>query len=425
MNRKIAIFDPCDEGHHAGYILNFLRSLAEEAEPADILLVVSDTFQSKHPDVVQFADKALPNQISWKPLSEKTSTSIREAGSPWKRGLLEWQAMTDALRYDRPDHLVLMYMDFMLMPMAMGLKAPCDCSGLVFRQNKHYREKFGATMSASEKVMSECKFICLQRALANPTLKRCLSLDPYLESVVTDEKLRAKIRHIPDPVRINDLDAGLTVHRPYSSRTTLFLFGIISKRKGFGQFLKAAAKLSPKTLERLDFWLVGPSNEEDAEAEISEASQVLTDFGAIVRREDRFVRESEIQGYFNQSQIVVAPYIRHFGMSAVIVRAAAAGKPIIASDFGLMGHTVRANELGEVCDMISEDSICEAIRKTTQIDYPYNVEKAKAFGRDNSPEAFGRVIMESIGARKPKKQLTACQSVTQMEVTATPGGKVA
>jgi hypothetical protein len=61
---------------------------------------------------------------------------------------------------------------------------------------------------------------------------------------------------------------------------------------------------------------------------------------------DRYVSDNEQQLCFCASDVVLLPYINHFGSSGVLSLAAAAGKIVIASDNGLLGRRVRDHKLG-------------------------------------------------------------------------------
>jgi len=394
MAKRLLIFDPYDQGHHAGYILNILREVAKREEPRLVDLVLGNKFSEKHPDVVEFVVRELPDRVNWVPISETKTQSIVSAKSPWVAGLREWKALASAVKECRPDHSICMYLDFLVFPLAMGRKLPCSLSGVIFRQNRHYPEMFASRLETKERVMAEAKHQCFSRALANPNLISVFSLDPYLKGTHSESKSE-RISWCPDPVYFpptSDYEAT----QPFSYRQTILLFGVISERKGFGKFLHAAAELPEALLRRLDFWIVGPTREEAAEVSIAEASEKLAEHGASVRRENRFVQDSEVQSYFRQSALIAAPYDRHMGMSAVIVRAAAEQKPILASSFGLLGKVVESNELGSTFDLNDSEAIRMATTRASKGEANFSQESAKRFANQNSAENFANVILDNI-----------------------------
>lgn len=61
---------------------------------------------------------------------------------------------------------------------------------------------------------------------------------------------------------------------------------------------------------------------------------------------NRYLSESEERFSFCSADVVLLPYIRHYGSSGVLSRAAAAGKMVIASDEGLLAKRIREHRLG-------------------------------------------------------------------------------
>lgn len=61
---------------------------------------------------------------------------------------------------------------------------------------------------------------------------------------------------------------------------------------------------------------------------------------------DRYVSDAEEALCFCSADVVLLPYIRHFGSSGVLSLAAGAGKTVIASDDGLVGKRVKEHHLG-------------------------------------------------------------------------------
>lgn len=76
---------------------------------------------------------------------------------------------------------------------------------------------------------------------------------------------------------------------------------------------------------------------------------------------DQYVNDTQIQHYFEMADVVLALYQRHVGSSGILIRAAAAGKPVLASDYGLMGEWVRQSKLGFTINSEQPSQITEAI----------------------------------------------------------------
>jgi glycosyltransferase involved in cell wall biosynthesis len=113
---------------------------------------------------------------------------------------------------------------------------------------------------------------------------------------------------------------------------------------------------------------------------------------------NRFVIDREIQPYFQLSDVVLAPYQRHVGMSAILVRAAAAQKPVLSSNYGLMGEMTRRHQLGLAIDSTDSQAIADGISFLLQTPLAQVGDRSKmqAFAAQNSAQRFADVIFETI-----------------------------
>jgi glycosyltransferase involved in cell wall biosynthesis len=72
--------------------------------------------------------------------------------------------------------------------------------------------------------------------------------------------------------------------------------------------------------------------------------------GAEVELRDWFQDEEEYRQVLASARCVALAYPRHYGMSRVLVEAASAGTPVIAGEWGLVGHLVRKYGIGMAVD---------------------------------------------------------------------------
>ena len=146
---------------------------------------------------------------------------------------------------------------------------------------------------------------------------------------------------LPDPW------AGNFTHDRTSAREKLGLprdrfillhYGTASRRKGLHLVAQAAASLG---LDK-DFLLVcagecgGDAREELHHLQNQDRARLFS----------HHITDAEEEQFFCAADSVALAYLGHYGSSGVLARAAAAGRWVIASDEGLVGHRVRANNLG-------------------------------------------------------------------------------
>jgi len=83
---------------------------------------------------------------------------------------------------------------------------------------------------------------------------------------------------------------------------------------------------------------------------------------------NRYIGSEEERIIMAAADIVLMPYVNHYGSSNVLSRAAAADRMVLASDQGLIGYRVRQYALGVLCRHDDETSLGEAVRKLCQED---------------------------------------------------------
>jgi len=112
----------------------------------------------------------------------------------------------------------------------------------------------------------------------------------------------------------------------------------------------------------------------------------------------RYIYEDEEKLLFAASDIVLLPYIKHFGNSAVLSRAGGAGKMVIASDEELVGRLVRKYELGLSFESGNAVALRESIERAVNAS-PEEIIRwqsaALRYGQISSRAEFRRVLLES------------------------------
>jgi glycosyltransferase involved in cell wall biosynthesis len=167
-----------------------------------------------------------------------------------------------------------------------------------------------------------------------------------------------------------------------SGRTVLLHYGIASRRKGL--HLTVRALLSLPSGQRPFLLCAGPQLQD---AEIHRGLVELEASGdALIL--DRYILEEEETLCFCACDIVLLTYIAHFGSSAVLSRAAAAGRMVIASDEELTGRRVRDHELGWLFPSGESDRLAALFLRAARLT-PAELASFEAAGR-RYMETFSR-----------------------------------
>lgn len=123
-------------------------------------------------------------------------------------------------------------------------------------------------------------------------------------------------------------------------RFVFLFYGGGYRRKGLHLVVAAMQQMPPGSR---GFLLCAGQQPQDAQLRARLEVLVQRGQAAIL---DRYVSLAEEELCFSASDVVLLPYIHHFGTSAVLSQAVQAGKPIVASDEELSGKRVRENGLG-------------------------------------------------------------------------------
>ena len=121
---------------------------------------------------------------------------------------------------------------------------------------------------------------------------------------------------------------------------------------------------------------------------------------------NRFILQEEVEWCFAASDAVLLPYRKHFGSSGVLVQAAMAGKPVIASDEGLTADRVRRFNMGWLFrpgDGASLQSVLVGL-ESGGLEEGAGTRRAglARYARESSPEAFDRALTEGLSEEKTR-----------------------
>ena len=137
--------------------------------------------------------------------------------------------------------------------------------------------------------------------------------------------------------------------------------GGVNGSKGSGKLIDAVISINDSNIQLV---LIGKHS-----TDIKTKLKVIGQHPSIISQ-DRFASETEFTDLFAAADTIAVCYPRHVGSASILLRAAAAGKNIIASDWGWIGWTTKKFKLGNTCDATSVESIRKAIlqQKETAFD---------------------------------------------------------
>ncbi len=398
-SKKILLFELNIVGHHAGYIrhlLNYWNRINIE-----LVIIVSPDFLKVHKEIVALPTKGT---VKWYPITTEDAQWYESSKySILRHTWAEWKLFCRYASIIKPDHAIVMYLDRFQLPLALRLPAPCAISGIYFRPKFHYKTFTNHPPDKKAFIHALREKWFWRSALRHPKFSSLFCLDPYAIKTLQLLSQPNKVFHLADPVETYSKDVEKTTLLGHKlgldpQRKVLLLFGMLDRRKGIYELLEALPLLSSSQQAQLTLLLAGPLAERDKTAIKTLIATLTKNLSVQICLDEQFIKEEHIQPYFDLADVVSVLYQRHVGMSAILVRAAAAKKPVLASNYGLVGELVQQHQLGAVIDSASPIAIKEGIVQFLEgnLRNTFSKELAKAFANKNTPKQFAETLVFNI-----------------------------
>jgi glycosyltransferase involved in cell wall biosynthesis len=235
-----------------------------------------------------------------------------------------------------------------------------------------------------------------RRLISQGWLRQLLFVDEFLAHDLKNQFPAAPIFFLPDPCP-EDYDGNRRVARqalalPEEKKIFLF-YGGGYRRKGL--HLAVRAMLDLPVNSPVFLFCAGQQNPTGETAGALE--QLIRQGRACLI--NRYVSVAEEKNCFAASDVVLLPYLNHFGTSGVLSRAMAAGKPVIVSDEQLLGRLTREQGLG----LLFPSGDVKMLREKIQQAAAFSPEAAAqfsaaalAYSRHYSRAAYRRALLESL-----------------------------
>ena len=175
-----------------------------------------------------------------------------------------------------------------------------------------------------------------------------------------------------------------------ADRFVFLCYGIGDRRKGL--HLAVRALMEPPVDPRLHLLCAGGLA---PDPETSRSLMALKEQGRASIL-DRYVSDSEQSLCFSASDVVLLPYIEHFGSSGVLSLSAAAGRMVIASDEGLLARRIKEHNLGWVFPSGDGQALKTCMRNASLLGSNERVQLQQAayrFALTCSREAFRKALL--------------------------------
>lgn len=387
-------------GHHAGYMHHLIRYWQMWDIAGELIVVVSPAFLTMHPDLVALAQKS--SAVHLVVINESEEAHRTSRGRLVFQMQYEWELVAQYARQWQVSQILLMYFDTFQMAFGLAQRMPCPVAGIFFRPVFHYEAWGHQPANSREKLQGWRKRQLIRLVVRRRSLKALFCLDPFVVPTLNQWAKRAVATYLPDPVEVyttTDAEAASLRNHLHiePGRQIMLVFGQLDERKGLFILIEALKRLPPDQQVRWCLLLAGPVDESLIPALTTSLDTLTADTAVQLVRQHSFVTERDIQSYFTLSDLIVTLYQRHIGMSAVLVRAAAAGKPVLSSDYGLMGQLVKTRQLGQAVNAESPAAVADALATFGQKSWPVELSAMANFAEQNQASQYARTIFDTLG----------------------------
>lgn len=388
------------QGHHADYVLLYARSFL--AAGVDARFVVTPRFFRLHADVVEQVAELDPERISIVSLTEEESAAMEK--NSWLRYFHAWPLFCKYCREFNADHGLVMYFDFYQLPMLMGQKPPCPFSAIYFRPTFHYHTLENYTQTWKEWVRAKRKEVVLRRVVKQSSLASLLCLDEIAADYIRKRfSPTCEIRHIADSfdegARDVEHEAAIVQRLGIEPGRRVFcLQGVLDRRKGIKELLECLVHIPEDAASKICILLLGKLNEGHRDEILSLVESLQSRLSVQIILKDEWITGS-VQHYYRLSDVILATYQGHMGSSSALIRAALAGKPVLSSDYGLMGAITRKHNLGMDVDTGDSRAMAAALTElaTCDLDDVLDLEEASRYAKQHSTEQLVSDLSELVG----------------------------
>jgi glycosyltransferase involved in cell wall biosynthesis len=397
VTRRVLVFEPDAEGHSQEWLRHLIEFAAAERDRPSISIAAPPAICHA---LANTCPAEILGRVELRPLSERElrwCTDRRLSVAAFAR----WWTMRRHLRDSGAEQGFFLSIDLLALPLALGLRAGGrTLSGILFRPSVHYASFGSHRRGFGERLRDLRKEILYRLMLRNPALGRVLSLDPFFPAHAAGYANGHKVEALPDPAHPPVVDriaaAGNDNNALPHGRIAFLLFGYLTERKGPLVVLEALERLPPLVAGRIAVLMAGrvdPALQARLDERRRRLAQLLPELWLGI--DDRRLGDDELEGLVERSDVVLAPYQRFVGSSGVLLWAARAGRPVLAQQYGLVGHLTREHRLGLAIDSSDPAAVAAAITQMAQLGPSsfLDLASAQAFAASQTPQRFAASVL--------------------------------
>lgn len=348
--RHLLIYEPRLGGHH----LTWLKYVTEDFLSAGIRLTLAVDLRDNSKELLTTKFANLASELNM--LSAYTQDGKYKGGS-------KIASLRLCLKESGAQEVFMTNFDEIasatLRKAAIGIMPPQDLreklSGIYFRPR---------FMECCWSLGNMIKQLGFTRLCNGGWIKNLYLLDEYVIDKAVTKWNHCNFLFLPDVWSLDysqNQELARTKLKIPADKFVYLNYGIGTRRKGLHLVIRAMLSSAPP---KGIFLLCAGEVAEDKELKEGVAELEKRGLALVI---NNYVSDEEEELCFAACDVVLLPYVKHFGSSGVLSRAAAAGKMVVASNEGLVAKRVKEHKLGLLFQSENIHSLREAMAMSIEL----------------------------------------------------------
>lgn len=291
----------------------------------------------------------------------------------------------------RREQILLLYLETIFYAIAFSPLPRFNCSCLMFRPTFYYAERKILSTGLKNRLLFTLKWIGSYLLRLRPGITKVWTLDPLAAEYGRKNWGTEKFECVPDPL---GPEPGMS--RPVATESKgpketlhLLMAGALAPRKGLKEMVDALEVTTEEVRRRIILTVIGEPEKPFGDY-VRTALDRTKALGVKVNETLRFVDDQEMDAAMEAADVVLVAYRDFKGSSGMLIRAAHFGKPVIATDEGLMSYFVRIHRLGASIDVGNPKTFADCMEnflRQGKMDN-FDAQGARKYADNSEPQFF-------------------------------------
>lgn len=388
--KTVLVYDADAYGHHFEYIGHFIHSLARiEAPDRYHFLVHAKTLDYFSREIEQLAINGV-DFAHFHALTAEETARFERSPSTFKRALAERAVLETYLREYAVEELILLQVDqyqFILGAWSLNTFRKLTVKGILFHP-------YNQTPKSVSRMKRWRKRLQLHWALGPAKRSKLFVLNDSRSVRELNARFlfADRFAYLADPIPVREYrPIDLRARYGIPSDNHLFLvIGGITVRKNIPRILEAFGALPAEAAESATLLLLGRCTDDRLLRTIADHQQQTTRGRVIF--DNTFLDEDAFESALVTADTVLITYKDFYPSSGIIGHAAKHRVPVIASDYGVIGHLTEKYRLGQTVSPDDTAALRAALLNALQERRVYRGDPS--FVRTHTPDNFVATLLE-------------------------------